>query len=264
MSRHSGPIRFLSYLAGTSPAASDLYSPLAAVRFTLLASILYAVLMSSHLDLQSRFAPLFRAFGNALFSDSFWGNENASVHFFDAAADDLFKQVDSAFFMDLPPATPIPRAQGEKDTLLFLQNENPPGAGFLRTGARLMAFTPAVILLVLVVTTPVSLRRRALLAIGSFTLLAAFVAFRMSILVIKGGFADAEKAWRLYNPGDFWRDVLTRVDAIVCDNPTFHYVAPVLIWAMGVIVLSMIGHILQTRRDQKQLEPAQRPKPKRA
>lgn len=256
MSQRSGPIRLLRYVAGTSPSATDLHSPVAAIRFTVLASVLYALLMSSQLNLQSRFAPLFRAYGNALFSGSFWGNENASVNFFDAAADDLFEQVDSAFFMDLPPATPIPRAQGEKDTLLLLQNEDPPGAGFLRTGARLMAFTPAVILLVLVVTTPVSLRRRTLLAIGSFTFLAAFVAFRMSILVVQGGFADPGKSWRLYNPSEFWRDVLTRVDAIVCDNPTFHYVAPVIIWAMGVIVLSMIAHVLQTRRDQKQLEGA--------
>jgi hypothetical protein len=255
MSRPSAPVRFLKFIAGTSESAKDLHSPVAAIRFSVITTVLYVVLMSSQLDLQARFAPVFRACGNYLFSDGFWSHDKASVHFFDASADDLFQQVDKAFFMDLPPKTRIPRAQGEKDTLLFLQNQDPPGAGFLRTGARLMAFTPTVILFVLVVATPVSLRRRFLLAIGSFALLAAFFAFRMSILVIQGGFAEPEKSWRIYNPSEFWRDVLTRVDKVVCDNPTFHYVAPVLVWAIVVICLSMIAHVLHARREQESLTP---------
>ncbi len=256
MPRRSAPIRFLQFLAGTSASASDLHSPVAAIRFSIITTILYVVLMSSQLDLQARFAPVFRACGDYLFAESFWSHDSASVHFFDASADDLFQQVDRAFFMDLPPATRIPRAQGEKDTLLFMQNEDPPGAGFLRTGARLMVFTPTVILFALVIASPMSLRRRVCLAIGSFTLLFAFFAFRMSILVIQGGFADPKKSWRLYNPTDFWRDVLTRVDKIVCDNPTFHYVAPVIIWAIVAITLSMIAHVLQTRREQNQITDA--------
>lgn len=253
MSQRRVPIRFFHFLAGTSQSARDLHSPVAAIRFTVIATVLYAALMSSQLNLQARFAPFFHACGNYVFADGFWSHDKASVHFFDAAADDLFEQVDNAFFMELPPDTVIPRAQGEKDTLLFLQNEDPPGAGFLRTGARLMAFTPTVILLVLVIATPVSLLRRSLLAIGSFTLLAAFIAFRMSILVIQGVFAHPDKSWRIYEPSDFWRDVLARVDKIVCDNPTFHYVAPVIIWAVVAIALSMVAHVLETRRERKQL-----------
>jgi len=242
--------RFLKFILGTSNGAQDLHSPTAAIRFTLVATVLYAVFVSSPLNLDAVFAPGFRAFGNYLFAHGFLSHDEASVHFLDARAGDLFEQVDDVFEFDLPRSfdKSIPRAIGEKDTLLVLQNTLHLGkVGFLRTGARLMAFTPAAILLAIVLATPVSLRRRLALGIFSFALLSAFIAFRLAILIIHGGFAVATKAYHLYEPSDFWRDVLNRVDTIVCDNPTFHYVAPVVIWVIAAIGLSIVAHLLHSR-----------------
>jgi|GEM_PF-1748853 len=251
MSSNSAPIRWLKFLVGTSPSARDLHSPVAAVRFTLVATAIYALLMSPQLNLQARFAPLFRTFGNKLFANGFGTHDEASVHFFDAGAKDLFDQVNRAFVLELPRSYEknIPRAQGEKDTLLLLQSTEKKSGGFLRTGARLMAFTPAAILLAIVLATPCSLRRRTVLFACSFILLAAFVAFRLSILVVHGGFAVPQKSYHLYEPSDFWRDVLNRVYTVVCDNPTFHYVAPIIIWAVVVVGLSFVAYNLQVRQE---------------
>jgi hypothetical protein len=71
----------------------------------------------------------------------------------------------------------------------------------------------------------------------------AFILFRITIVVLKNGFA-ADKPYALFHPGPFWQDILRRADEVLADNPTFSYLVPVVIWLfilMGFQVWTGMG-----------------------
>lgn len=244
-------MRAIRFILGTDPRAADTSSPAAIIRFVVLAAVLYAFFCWLEPRMLETYRSWYRWFGNAVFADNV-----GSVHFFDISDHDPRGEVDAAVDrlvrralppdqhppqpIKLPARVKLPTGEGEKDTLLLLQNRQKPGElGFLRSGSRLMGYAPTVLLISLVLVTPVGWMRRAFLLIAGLVLLHAFIAFRLWIFVLHGGLADPAKKWHLYSPSAFWSDAIRRADNVLVDDPTFNYVIPIVMWIILLIVLSI-------------------------
>ena len=117
MPRSSRWFRWLAFVFGADPVAGDPHRPAAVVRFTLIAVLVYSVLISST-SFQRRHGAFYRAFGNLSFA-SFGGT--GSVSFFDAASPTLrndvrdeIRQWQANPRLEIPGALQLPRQEGEK------------------------------------------------------------------------------------------------------------------------------------------------------
>jgi hypothetical protein len=228
--------RAIRFILGTDPKACDTSSPAAIIRFGLVAAIVYAIFCWLEPTLLETYRAWYRGFGNAMFS-----HRVGSVRFFDISEHDPRPEIEAIIGVKLPAKFKALEMEGEKDTVLMLQNRSAPdtSVGFLRSGSRLMGYAPTVLLISLVLATPIGLLKRLFLVIAGLMLLHAFIAFRLWVFVLQGGFADPTKDYRLYSPSPFWAKTLWRADKVLVENPDFHYVVPVIIWIALLVALSI-------------------------
>ena len=185
------------------------------------------------------YAHLFRSGGNALFS-RFWFWPEARVRFLDLRSATLAGEIGAATGGTLPADFIPPKPTRDQDTLLVLTNRAARGSvGMLRTGSRMMGYVPAAVLLALIAATPLPWSRRGWALAWGLFLVHVLIAARLTALVAHSGFAAPGKAYALFDPGPLARSVLARVDEVLADNPTFAYVAPVLLWMLILLSLEV-------------------------
>jgi len=189
-------------------------------RFFVLAGVWYAALMAPWPGLESGYASVFRAVGNAFFAQ-YWVWADGSVRFIDLR--DLKPG-------DVAPGTPLIHDDRAKDTLMELRSRRDLGTvGYLRASSRYSAYEPTAVLLALILATPVSWRRRCRALVLGGLILHVFIAMRLSLTLAAGGFA-ADKAYALFHPSPFWERVLARAEGVIADDPTVSFIVPVFIW----------------------------------
>jgi hypothetical protein len=181
-----------------------------------------AVLLGPWPGLEPGYAWGFRKFGNAVFY-RFWVWSDGKVRFLDAA--NIRPQ-------DLPPGVTPPKAEGERDTLMVLENRRVPieiySAGFLRTSSRLVGYWPTAVFLGWVLATPTSWRRRLWALFWGMLLVHAFIAFRLSLTLALGFSGDKPHA--LFHPGPQALELLGKLVSITLDDPPVSFVVPTFIW----------------------------------
>jgi len=187
----------------------------------------------------------FRVAGNKVFS-RFWLWPQANVTFLNLRSPTLLADIDAATPGTLPvqfrPPGPDDVVQ---DTLMVLQNNDAYGSlGLVRTSSRPIGYWPTAIVIALILATPMGRLRKLVALVLALLLVHVFIAFRVTVMLLKTGFADPAKKYNLFSPSVFWQDVLRRLDEVFADNPTFAYVVPVFIW-LGVV---FVVHLVKTRR----------------
>jgi len=209
------------------------------IRFAVLVVVYYSLLMIPWPGLERGYAGFFRSGGDALFSH-FWIRPQGQVHFLDLFSPTLFDDLDAVTPGNLPRGVKLPEPEGVKDTLLVLMNRDTPGDfGVYSTSSRPIGYWPTALFISLMLATPLRWHRKLIGLVGGLIVVHAFVALRLTIIVLKNGFADPVKKYRLFTPSPFWQDMWRRLDEVFADNPTFAYVAPVFIWL--VVVVGLFG-----------------------
>lgn len=220
-----------------------MFQPKVVVRFSLIVFTIYAGLTLAWPSLDRAYASWFRSTGNIVFSQ-FWLWSQAKVHFIDLSADDVRAQVNAKLPGALPINFKLPKREGVRDTLLMLRNTNAPAnVGFLRTSSRIMGYTPMAILFALVLATPTKWIRKLWMMVWGILLVHIFIAVRLTVFLLYSGYA-ADKAYAIFHPGPFMRDVLDRGKTVLADNPTFSYLASVFLWLIvwiGLEIWSSMG-----------------------
>jgi len=235
----------MAFIRGSDPAYWE-RSPVAVVRLLVMVCVFYAIGAALFLNwpaARKAYQSYFRGFGNAAF-EQFLVWPKASIRFLDLNAPDVIKNIRAeAPPLTLPASFPVPqRDKSEvKDTLMLLKNIDPsnPGLGQLRTGSRLHGYWSTVTVLALVLATPWNWKRKSWLLIWCVLLVHVFIAFRLSIYALQGGFAVPNKDFRLVNLNDFWFARLKGLDAVTNDNPTMNFIAPILIWLFVVAMMEL-------------------------
>lgn len=231
--------------------------PKAIVKFAILATAIYAALTFTPRlwpPLQQQYAGVFRFGGNAFFSQ-FWLWPQGRVAFLDLHSDDLIGDINASFPGEMPDGFTPPSPRAEQDTLLVLVNRRTPGSiGMLRTSSSLMGYVPVALLIALVSATPMRWSRRGWAVLWGLLLVQAFIAIRISALVLNQGFAVAEKPYALFQPGRFVKWMLASASEVLADNPSFAYVAPVCIWLIVLFSFAMFDR----RRREKSTPPGEK------
>lgn len=212
------------------------------VKFFLFATVLYAAFTWPWAAREAAFSRGFRAAANLVFS-RFWFWPQGNVTFLNLHSPTLFEDIDAATPGTLPARIKPPEPKDVvQDTLMILQNRDVPGAfGLVRTSSRPIAYWPIAVVISLVLATPISwVRKLAGLLLGTL-LASAFVALRVTIVLLSTGFADGSKKFRLFSPGPWVRKALEGMDYVSADNPTFSFVAAVFIWLVVVFVVLLVG-----------------------
>ncbi len=243
--------RALAFLLGLSQRSRDRSSPLAIVRLVVITAIIYALFMSSQ-TLMHRYGNWFRTF-NGAFLSPFWFWPEARADMLDLNSPTVRAEALSLLPPEVARAVPAKykplEPEEEKDTLIILQNSKTPrNVGFQRTGSRLMGYTPTALLVALILSTPVSWLRRFVYLLAGLVVVHAFVVLRMTLMVAERGFADVNEKYRLFTPGPFWTRVLNGAREVFCDDPTFHYVIPVILWAFTLVVVGSVFSFFEARR----------------
>ena len=251
MRRDSALKKALAFLLGLSQPSRDRSSPLAIVRLVVIAGIFYALFMSSE-ALMHRYGNWFRAF-NGVFLSPFWFWPEARADALDLNSptlrEEVLSRLDQRVAKALPARFQPPGPEEEKDTLLLLQNSKTLGQiGFQRTGSRLMGYTPTALLIALILATPIPWRRRLVTLIAGLVVVHAFVVLRMTLMVASRGFADVNEKFRLFTPSTLWTQVLNGAREVFCDNPTFHYVIPVVLWGFLLVIVGSLSTFYEQRR----------------
>jgi hypothetical protein len=183
--------------------------------------------------LQRGYAYLFRSFGDVVFA-RFWFWPDGGVRFLN---------IESLKPGDLAPGTPKIEATGTFDTVMELRSRRAPGSyGYLRTSSRYVGYGPTVVVVALILATPASLPRKGWNLLWALLLIHAFIALRLTMTLTANGFAAA-KNYALFAPGPFWTGVLTRVEALLSDNPTVSFVVPTCVW----FLVALRGSVLAPR-----------------
>ena len=233
----------IAFFRGKDPIYRE-RSPEAIVRMFVLVCMYYAVgsaLISYWPAWRAKYHDYFRAFGDKAFQQFLVWPE-ASIRFLNLESKEIINDIRKA----APPLTvgdsfPVPQRdkQKVKDTLMLLKNVDPknPGLGQLRTGSRLMGYWPTIAVVILALATPWTWKRKTWLLILVFVVVHGFIAARLAIYALQGGFAVPDKTWRLLTPSQFWFDQLKKLDLVINDNPTINFIAPVLIWLFAIVVV---------------------------
>lgn len=188
-------------------------------RFILAAMLAYAALMAPWPGLASSYRAAFGAVGDVVFA-RFWLWPQSGVRFLD------LRNIKTG---DLAPGTPELRPTNTFDTVMELRTRGIPQVGYLRTSSRYVGYNTTALLVALLTATPMSWRRRGRLFLWAMLLIHGFIALRLTLTLLTGGFA-ADKAYAIFHPSSFWNGLLVRSDQVLAENPTVSYVVPVLIW----------------------------------
>lgn len=215
-----------------------MFEPKRVAVFAFLVLVFYTLLTWPWPSWESRYGSWFRAGGNAVFS-RFWFWPQGNVEFLNLRSPTLFDDIDAVTPGNLPKQFKPPQPDDVlQDTLMVLMNNDVPGSiGVLRTSSRPIGFWPTAVFLSLLLATPIRWRRKLIALVVGLVLVQGFVAFRVTVLLLKGGFADPAKKYALFQPSPFWRDVWRRAGEVFADNPTFAFVVPVFIWLTVVILV---------------------------
>ncbi len=233
----------LAFLRGTDPKYRE-RRPAAIIRLLVMVSFYYAIgaaLIIYWPAWRSTYQSYFRGLGNAAF-EQFLVWPKASVHFLDLNSPDLIKNIRvQAPPLTLPETFAVPHRDKMMDTLMLLKSVHPsrPGLGQLRTSSRPIGYWPKVTILAFALATPWVWRRRIWVLLWSMLLVHAFIVFRLSVFLLKGGFADPRKDYRLFDMSDWWFAKLHKIDDVINDDPTINFIAPVLIWLVVMIGLEL-------------------------
>lgn len=237
-------IRFAHFVGGVGPRYRDRTSALAIVRFILVAGSIYAIaaaLITSWSPWNRAYRSYFRTFGDVVFSQ-FWIWPHASVRFLDLNSPKLIDDIRSAAEPhSLPDAFGVPGRDPIKDTLLVLKNTSAdhPGIGLLRTSSRPIGYWPTAFIVALTLTTPWVWRRRIWVFVWGLAAVHVFMAVRLSVFLLKGGFADSAKRFRLFECSEFWFGKLKSIDEILNDDPGTNFIAPLIIWFAVLLGLDL-------------------------
>jgi hypothetical protein len=230
----------LAFFGGSDPKYREA-GIIAIIRFFVLLGFYGTVLITYWPTCRSGYQSYFRGLGNAAF-EQFLIWPKASVHFLDLNSPNLIKNIRAqAPPLTLPESFAVPHRDKEMDTLMLLKNVDPtrPGLGQFRTSSRLIGYWSMVSVLALALATPAMWRRKLWLIVWSLLAVHVFVAFRLAISLLQGGFADPVKPYRLVDMDPWWFDKLKRFDAVLNDNVTFSFIGGVFVWLVVVIGLEL-------------------------
>lgn len=202
------------------------------LKFSLVAVILTTLLLYPWSFVDRGYARAFQAANTQLFS-RFWFWSAGQAVFIDLHAKDLVQRMDDATPGDLRtvPQLPVLRPTDVLDTLVIIMNREKPGPfGQFRIGSRQLGYWPAAWLLALILAKSLPLKRKVWALLFGMLLVHAFIAFRISIKLLEGGLAVPAKKYAVFQPGEFWSDVLKRANQIFVEDPTISFVIPTLIW----------------------------------
>lgn len=175
---------------------------------------------------------MLRAGGDIVFGPlCFWSDGH--VRFLDLHSSKLFKDLDDATPGKLPRSFQPPPAEQAKDTLMVLMNERHQGTfGLLRTSSRLAGYWPTAWLIALIIAKPLPWQRKGWAFVWGLLLVHAFIALRLSLTLVNGGFGAPGKAYALFQLSPLWRDLLGRCEMVLLTDPTASFTVPTLIWAL--------------------------------
>jgi len=221
------------------------FEPRRVAKFAFFVLLFYSLLTVPWAGWDSAYAAGFRAGGNAVFS-RFWFWPQATAKFLNLKSPTLFDDIDAVTPGNLPKQFKPPQSEDVvQDTLMVLMNNDVPGSiGMLRTSSRPIGYWPTAVFLSLLLATPIRWKRKLIALAVGLLLVHGFVAFRVTVLLLKGGFADPAKKYALFHPTAFWQDVWRRAGEVFADNPTFAYVVPVFIWLAVVFLV----HLFERKR----------------
>jgi len=217
-------------------------------RFFLLSLASFLALAAIRVPLDRAYAYLFRGAGNVLFT-GFWFWPEGKVRFLNLYAPDQASLINELIPGELPEEYRPLQPEGVKDTLMVLMNHRTPASiGQLRTSSR-SAYWPTAMLIALVLATPLSWSRKGWALLWGLTLIHVFIALRLTLTLLGGGFAVPEKAYALFHPAAFWQRVLTGGQNVLADNPTVSFVVPVFIWFLVALPgVKQLGAGVQSAR----------------
>jgi len=236
--------RIVHFIWGADPKYRDRASLVAILRLVMVAGGLYAIavcLVTYWSPWNRAYQYFFRSFGDVVFSQ-FCLRPHASVRFLDLDSPTLIGDIRSAALPHtLPAGFPVPERDQIQDTLMVLKNTglDHPGIGLLRTSSRPIGYWPTAIIVALALATPWEWKRRRWVLFWGFTLTHAFIAARLSIFLLKGGFADASKRFRLFEWSEFWFANLKRIDEVINDDPAINFIMPVVVWMVALIGIDL-------------------------
>lgn len=207
------------------------------VRFFLLVGIYVSLLvivpaMFPQLQVERAYSAVFRGVNNVLLM-RFWVWPSGQVRFLDLMQpkDELIAEINAELPRPVPQNFKPPVSTDVMDTLMMLKNrQTPAAAGFLRTSSRPMGYWPTAFLFCLILAKPLPLGRKGWAMFWGMVLMHLFIAFRISLDVIAGGFGVAGKPFQLIHVSEFWQSALARAKDVFVDNPTTSFVVPILIF----------------------------------
>ena len=166
--------------------------------------LVYAALMIPWPGLQRAYGAFYRAGWNVLFT-SFGADGQAQ-------------------FLPLRPP------QRGQDTTVILKNLRTRFLFRLTTSNRYMAFAPTVLLLALILATPIPWSRRWRALLWGLLLVHGFIAARMTLILLEAFTRGDNMA--LWEPGPFWRGVVTGLILTFACSVVVSFAVPVLIWIL--------------------------------
>jgi len=218
-----------------------MFEPKAIVRFAAILMVCFALLIAPWPGWWRTYAGYFRGFGELVFTEArLWSP--ASARFLDLTSPTLYGDLDAVTPGTLPRHYKLPEPEARKDTLAVLMNKDVPATfGVTSTSSIPMGLWPTAMVASLALATPLRWwRRMAVLPIG-LILAHGFVALRLALLLLKNGFADPAKPYHVFSPGERWWAILRGADEVICDDPTFSFVAPVFLWLVAVFAVQCVG-----------------------
>lgn len=199
------------------------------IRFSLLLGLYATVLLFPWPGLERAYGRLFRGAADVLFH-RFWFWQDGHARFLDLRSPHLREDIDLATPGELPPSFAPPAPTEVLDTLvLIMKRSHPSTFGELRISSRAMGYWPTAWLAALILAKPMPWSKRGRALLWGLLLIHLFIAFRLSIKLLAGGFAAA-KVYTLFHPGGFWQDVLRRLEEVVVENPTVSFAVPTIVW----------------------------------
>ncbi len=260
-----------------------MFEPKAILRFAAILVVVFTLLSVPWPGWRRTYAAYFRSYGDFLFAESSL-LAPGKARFLELSSPTLFEDLDAITPGTLPRRYKLPEPEDRKDTLAVLMNKDVPQTfGVSATSSIPMGLWPTAMVAGLALATPIRWWRRLIVLAVGLVFAHAFVAVRLTLLLLKNGLADPAKRYHVFAPNERWHailrgagevisdwkiadavwpppeailgrvlkiaDVLWRLpeailrgaDEVICDDPTFSFVAPVFLWLVAVFVVQLFG-----------------------